>query len=574
MKYKKITITLILAMCLLGTFTTHAQLGDTGQKLQISQGPVVLGTFDLMGRNSANSTASELPINAPFPLKFRSLDSMPATVGNRRCEGLVTGECGWYKAFWIFGDGNYYKPGNFDTDMDVPTLSVDNYLYTQSGIYQPVVYLTEKYHNTKPPDAARAIINVSGTAATGIYLERPQNLGSANDRKLHIDYNHQPRIDYPMNLVVSYRRSDDIHALLVYYNSLSNNTFSLFEPTQLFTYITNEWTNYQGKGYAPKSDFDLSTTSFERLKKENLLRFEPSILDGLNSKFKSRLIYDSLSLFSNLPPNMTEMRVFPVLKTGGLSSMPPGLLVDTPITRFPCFAAISIGTTPVDPLDPAYGRLLQNAQVLFGPLNSLQLGPNIPLYVKGIELLNLPLLTSHDPNTLDVVEVTDHGNGQYLVKFRMTICNNGEVPETNPTLTFNDLTGGRYSSKPELLNLRSNVNPSWSGGSGSRPWNVSMNGFIIAGTPNSSAPSCSELFFTITTDQAGVARLYEKEPRALKVCVTFSTGIGDCSENEILKKDPIPDTCCKMIDGGILCYLIIAILLAILFWFIWRGYRS
>lgn len=546
-----------------------AQPGETGQRLEVSQGGLVLDVFYANGNSTRTNAPQTLSITNAFPLGFRSLDGVPQTIATKSCAGVTNGDCGWYKAFWIFGDGNYYKPENYDTELDVPTLFVGNYRYAQPGTYQPVVYLTEKYHNTKPPEAAKAVIQVSTTGASGAYVERTKILENKPDHNVFIDYNHPPRVDYPINLVLSYRKTQGANALFLYYNSLANQAHTSFAPTQLFTFLVNEATNYQGLEYKPDIQEEIDNTKplMAVVGKQSIR--SGSILDGLNAKFKSRLIYDFSQLSTNLPQGMSELRVFPVLQTMDMQYMPPQLFTVTPTIQFPCFAAILVGQDSVASSDASYDRLIQQAQLLFGPINSMRLGPNNNNYIQGIELLNLKLQTSHDPNSLVVDSIQPLANGKYKVRFRLTICNQGEVTESNPSLEFHDLTGGKFSSKPELEDIGTAI-PSWEGGTAGIPWRVALAGYNVPGTPNSSIPSCRELFFTMETDAQGVDKLYRDVPRALEVCVDFSAGVGECSKNDVLVKIVPPVEQC---DTRLLMILL-GILLIILLWYFLKGIRS
>ena len=568
MMIKKTIQYLLLSVFSFFSLVSIAQPGETGQRLEISQGGLVLDVFYANGNSTRTNAPETLSINNAFPLGFRSLDGVPRTIATRSCVGVMNGDCGWYKAFWIFGDGNYYKPENYDTELDVPTLFVGNYRYAQPGLYQPVVYLTEKYHNTKPPEAARAVIQVSTTGASGTYVERTKILENVPDRNVFIDYNHTPRVDYPINLVLSYRRNQGARALLLYYNSLANQAHSNFIPTQLFTFLTNEATNYQGLGYKPGVEEDIVNEEGLRENYGKLgMNGSGNILDSLKAKFKSRLIYDFSQLSAGLPQELTELRVFPVLQTETMQSIPSQLFTEFPTTQFPCFAAILVGQDSVASTNVAYTRLMQQAQKLFGQINSLRLGPNNNNYIQGIELLNLKLQTSHDPNSLVVDNIQPLDNGKFNVLFRLTICNQGEVTESNPSLEFHDLTGGKFSAKPELRDIGTAI-PTWEGGTAGLPWRVSLAGFNVPGTPNSSVPSCRELFFTMETDAQGVKKLYLDVPRAMEVCVDFSAGVGECSKNDVLEEVPPAEQCDMR-----LCYMILSILLIILLWYFLRGIR-
>lgn len=560
---------------LLSFFSSNAQ--DTGQKIRVSQGRTVLGTYGATGAATDSESPATVPINSLAGITFEALDATPNTVGNKLCVGVNDGNCGWYKGFWIFGDGNYQSFSDNLTQLDTPSRTIINYRYAVPGTYNPVVYLTEKYHNTKPPEEARAFLNVSSTGASGSYVETTQRLANITGRNLDVDFNHQPRVDYPMNFVLSYRKSEPASLVLFYYNSLISNNYSTWTPTGLFSFKSNEATDYQGAGFTPVVENDIAPTAVSPGGLKSGGR-SGSILDALNSKFKSRLVYDVSDFPGALPDNMTELRVFPVIQTVSLDSLPENLLSELPTTRFPTFATILVGTDSVGPNDPAYGLLLKNALTLFGNLSSLRLSPNSQLYIRGIELTNMKLETSHDPNSLVVTDIVAAGGGKYKVTFRMIICNKGQGTESRPSLVFNDLTGGKYNTKPVLGDVNG-ATVTWSGGDAGSAWVAELNGFTITGVPENYAPSCRELFFTIETDANGVNRLYQSSPRALEVCVNFSTGSGECSKNEPLLKDAFQLDSNRDANAGIRCdgilrYLLLLILGLIVLWYLLIGRSS
>ncbi|MFN0214297.1 MAG: hypothetical protein ACKVT2_08580 [Saprospiraceae bacterium] len=506
-----------------------AQPGETGQRMRISQGRTVLGTFSANGTSAESGVSTPRLITEAEPLTFESLDAeAPPTVGNRLCQGVTDGNCGWYKAFWIFGDGNYMKFADDVSSLDAASRSILGYRYFQRGVYKPVVYLTEKYHNDNPPEAARANIDINGAAASGTPIEPTVRLATATDRKVDIDYNHSPRPGYPMNFVLSYRRTDPATAVLLYYNALTTPDFSTFTPARLLQYKTSESAFYQTSVFAPQIVEDLAVGSTPPF-----VFGGPSILDDLNTKFKSRLLYNVANPIAPLTESLTELRVFPVLETYKMVDLPSGVL--PPASSPASFVCILIGTDSVLSSDPARGRMIKNANVLFGNNfnGSFSLGGNNPQYIRGIEIMNLSLDASHDPNALVVTDIRDLGNGKFRVTFKLMICNKGSGNETNPTLTFNDLTDGRYTSQPVFGEL-GGITPGWLGGGAGVSWSANLPGFQITGVPPNYEPSCRELTFSIDTDAEGVARLYQETPRALQVCVKFSGGDGECNPNDML----------------------------------------
>jgi hypothetical protein len=397
-----------------------------------------------------------------------------------------------------------------------------------------------------------------------------------------IDYNHTPRAGYPINFVLSYRRSEPTTTALFYYNSLSDAGFGTFTPTSLLKYKASELTAYQNTAFVPQVVENLAVGGAPPF-----VFGGASLLDAMNTKFKSRLLYNTANPIGLFTEGVTELRVFPVLETFKMIDLPGQAL--PPATSPACFACILVGPDSVSISDPARGRMLKFAQTLFGNnfTGSFRLGPNSQLYIKGIELLNLTLDASHDPNGLVVTDIRDLGNGKFQVSFRLMICNKGSGNETNPTLTFNDLTGGHYTAQPQFIDLTGTA-PVWSGGTPGMSWSANLPGFQITGVPPEYEPSCREISFTMETDAAGVARLYDDSPRAVEVCVKFSAGDGECNPNDILsskqfqKEDgtypglgearpddnpsPVPNTN----SCGLLCILLVLVIVAILIWFFFK----
>jgi len=561
-------------------FTSNAQ--DGGQRLRISQGSAHLGTYGVNGiPDNTTTSPPTLSISTLTGLKFESLDSTTQTVGNSYCADSDDGNCGWYKASWIFGDGNYlFFPDN-NTTMDLASKTINFYRYASNGQFGPVVYLTEKYHNKRPPQDARSVINVNYPPDTNVPPYRELTRRLDNNRRIDIDYNHEPRVDYPFNMVLSYRKNEPVTTVYYYYNSLYNSQSYNFTSTRLVRYVKTEETNYQ-KGRMPVSvdDAGLLRNENRSFMPSGNFGSEGNLLDLLIPRFESRLVYNVSGILKDFPNGLTELRVFPVFEVLPLAEMPPGLLTDTLVKRGPAFAAIIVGSDSLSGNE--FQGLLTTANFLFGTtLNSLQLGPNDPRYIRGIQFLNVEMKASHDPNNLVVTNIDTLASGQFNVTFKLRVCNEGMGMEHSPTLTFKDLTNGPYGSKPVLdattFEDTPGIDTSWK--FIGNHWEVNLEGFTIVGlAPKMIAgeehfvPSCRKIVFSILTDEAGVRRLYQDSPRALNVCVTFSAGAGDCSENEPLSKIVPPPPPPNPSGEGLLFYLLIGVIALILWWyFLWRN---
>lgn len=561
-------------------FVTNAQ--DGGQRLRISQGNTVLGTYGL-GETPHTASPPSLSITNLSGLTFESLDSTTQTVGNAYCADSDDGNCGWYKASWIFGDGNYKFFPQSNSTMDLASKTITGYRYAKSDQYGPIVYLTEKYHNKRPPGSASASITVNYPPNTTLppYQELTKRLATTPNRRIDIDYNHEPRVDYPFNMVLSYRKDEPITTVYYYYNSLFNNQLYSLTSTRLVQYVKTEETNYQrGRLLTSVDDSAFFRDGSKDSAANGNLSPEGNLLDLLIPKFESRLVYDVREISKDQPSGLTEFRLFPVFQTLGLDKMPNGLLVDTPMVREPAFAAIIVGQDSLSGTD--FQGLIATANFLFGTnLNSLQLGPNDPRFIRGIQLLNLPMKASHDPNSLVVTKIDTLSGGQYNVTFKLRVCNEGLGMEHSPTLTFRDLTNGHYGAKPvlsaEIFDNTTNLDTTWKF-VGNR-WSVNLDGFTIVGlapkmidSEEHFVPSCRTIIYSILTDETGVNRLYQDSPRALEVCVTFSAGAGDCTDNEALTKETPPTPQPIPCENGLLFYLLVGVIALILWWyFLWRN---
>jgi len=566
MKFKRtLSQNIFLSIFSLLSLTAFAQNG--GQRLQTMQGDVLLGTTDKNGGPINVTTAA--------PLNFRSLDAPTPTIPNASCDGRLNQNCGWYKGFWIFGDGNYLK---FDDDvaaMDANSLNIRSYDYGRNGTFNPVVYLTEKYNNDDPPEAARARLNINQAATSGVIPEPTRRLANSPQKRIDIDYNHAPRVKYPINFVLSYRSGEDASNVLFFYNGLKNSAdFSSIAPTSILKYDTSEAAAYHTTAYGPQNWINLQAGIGT-----NAPITTGTILEPLNNRYKSLLNYNVQNPIAAFTQGLTELRVFPVLKTNASSALPGGKIPTNPTS----FTAILLGTKPITDADPNYNKLTSLAKQLIGDNipSDLRLNPNSNLFIRDIQYQELQILRSHDPNSLTVTDVRDLGNGQYRVFFRMVVCNEGESPETNISLRFNDLSGGKYTERPSAITGTGldGIAQVWTGGSAGSPWKVNLPGYQISGVPATYSPACNELFFSMDTDLDGVQKLYQNSPRALETCVDFSAGAGECSLNEPLPTntyltdgkyrapDPVPTP-----DGS--PWIVWAILILVLIGILWFWYSK
>lgn len=529
---------------------------NQGQEILVKRNGVLLNT------GTATSLVSMSSTNPSFDFE---LSDPKTTVPNNDCKDETCTECGWYKAFWVFGDGNYKKHTNDVEHMDVDSRKA-SYSYKQPARYEPVVYLTERYHNDKKPDAARIQINVSGGSTTP--ADSPVLLNQLNKRA-EIDYNHDLRKAFPTVFVLSHVNKKNVSRVLLFYNALYNSTNGATTPAELMSYEKTEVPAYF------QSPLD-ETLQYELRKPTFYTRFSSSFFNRLGTKFGNckEYSYDNVSISTALTNGLKEIRLFPVMN---VTDFPPNQVPTLPARM----VSVVLGRQPLS--GDTLATLRSQVLALLPNDVSLGLDDNLlafnnvtpddqgnPEYIVGVADQRIPVVASHDPNNLFITKIDTLTGGRYRVSFSIRICNAGENPESNPILFFHDLTGGRYSTQPQLIDIPTNVVVSWRIQGGEHV--VSLDGFDISGVPPNYQPKCRFVHFSIETDQVGVDRLKQEDPRALEVCVAFSgaTGGQDCSKNDVLKEGDL--TALLPPDGNADCWILffLALIVLILIIYFWK----
>ena len=547
-------------------------VNHTGQQIIVNQ----TGQPEVRGNKTGllvGTVASNTPVSRSNGTFNFSLADPDITVPNNDCRNSNCKVCGWYKAFWIFGDGNYEKFANDVSHMDNASHRV-SYTYAKSALYTPAVYLTERYHNDKKPDAARIAINFTGGSPTNQATDRPRKLPDPLNKRADIDYNHELRKDYPTVFALSHLKSDSISRTLFYYNSTWNK--GEYTPQEIITPDKPEIPAYYKPGRGFETNFgDISSSEFNN-------RFGNSILSQLSGMFLScyEFNYQAGTIDYATADGLNEMRVFPVMNTKKFED--GKIPLDSAI-----FMSLVLGPKPLT--GEALNKVRNEVASLIGQNNDITISEQLLVsinepdgefssseYIKGISFAKIKVLASHDPNNLFVTKIDNLANDRYRVFFSMRICNEGEGIETAPSLAFYDLSGGNYASRPQLVDLPASVTPYW-GRQGGRIDTVKLDRFIIRGVPYPYEPRCEFVQFYIDTDLAGVNKLYQETPRALKVCVTFSGGTSgsECSDNDVLKQgelddEPIPPPSPN--DCWLLFFL--ALLVLILIIYAWRNFQQ
>lgn len=537
---------------------------NTGQQIILKKGRLPLGVG---GENGLTSLVA-IPAQNDPAFTFE-LSDPKKTVPNNNCKDTTCHECGWYKAFWILGDGNYKKFEDDIAHMDAASHTA-SYVYAkrqQQATYVPVMYLTERYHNDKKPGSARIAIPINSSATLTTVADSPVLL-NATSKRAAMDYNHEMRNKYPTTFVLSHLNNDEVTRVLFYYNSLDND--GVRTPQHVMDYDKTEVPAYFDPRVADRAPYDLSNSTDPYFAK-----FGSNFFSRLSQKFGTCKEYSyDFDMNTDLTAGRNEIRLFPVMNTVAFGE---GKIPEQPAF----FASVVLGRKPLVGDSLASVRAVVDA--LFAADNGVDIGNDLQVsiggnnqggqeYIRGVATQSLAILASHDPNNLFVTKIDTLENGRFKVSFSMRICNEGQMPELSPDLIFTDLTGGHYAGQPLLIGMPAGVTVS------SRQdfdgYHFNLNGFLIRGVPLDYEPRCEFVHFSMETDQVGVQKLYQDSPRVLKVCVKFSgsTGELDCSENDVLKPEDLRDTPVKDVKNND-CWLLffLAFLVLTLIIYAWKN---
>lgn len=540
---------------------------NDGQKIVVKQGN------NTLGEGGKDGLATPL-VSSNRSFTFEHRDSK-YTIPNYDCkDNKNCSVCGWYKGFWIFGDGNYKKYQNDVSRMDVDSRKT-TYTYARRGIYEPVVYLTERYHNSTRPDAARAKVDLnSSTAPATPATDSPVLIDPATKRAA-IDYNHNMRTDYPTVFVLSGMQDGNNVGLLFFYNSLQSSTGR--HASSVMTHEKTEMPNYFERPLATVPNYNNNNNINDP---QSYLSFlHGGIFDRLQGQFGNCLTYffEENSFNSATAEGLNEVRTFPVMKTNAFGT---GAIPAEPTVVLSLL--ISLKPAP----DETISALREQMIEFFGDDDILStLGDNLSIstgfgnelatrYIVGMATQSIAVSASHDPNNLFVKDIDTLQNDRYNVTFSLRICNQGEMDETMPSISIQDLTMGHYAAQPVLLTPMTNVTVSWRMEPNVKT--VTLDGFVIPMLPPDHQPRCKFVDFSIETDAAGVAQLYQDSPRALRACVTFAGAVvgtePDCSENDVLMDAPPHPG--PHPDPNSDCWLLLFLALLILILLIYAWYNN
>ncbi len=526
------------------------------------------------------TTHSSATATTPFPIASRnvSLEISDSPTS------LDTFEGARYKAFWIFGDGNFAYFPHREFSLDNRTLRQE-YVYRRSGRYTTEAVLSEKKSNTRPPVRDRRIIQVGGNlipGTTGTPFVQ-QLSGNAKTADVLPSDSMRPH-EYLTAFAVSAPKSPSNSGIYFFYNSK-------VDAGSIIAAAMHEFVDVDLPDYAGTTVLQGLTSALAN-----------PIGDAVKRQFNNYIFVPITSTnFGSMPADadFTEYRIFPILKTIWTSSLPK------------CrFLAVIVGNQSIATSDKEIkdGRVLPEttARVSFFTAEKLaeleRLNRNYfdgrglnsafyidstqtEVYVRGMYEVDVPMVGSIDPNELEVVSICPLEAGKYLVKMRVQVCNRGIIPVSNIPIRLIDHSQGLFSDFAFLTDSAT-LTPTLTFDSGTHTWRFVHGGLNGVSTPedlgsNSRStpyePKCLEVYFTLKTNLAGVKKLFSSNP--LESCATFpgSNFPDECHFNfpvDSTKFTPkygyncggggsVPPTNCCC---GMICFLLIAVILAILLW--------
>jgi len=519
-----------------------------------------------------------------------------------------------YKAFWIWGDGNYSHFGHGNKIQDELTYK-QTYNYSAPGAYNPFVVLTEKKSNKQPPGRT----------------ERKVKINSVNPTRFRPDVFKQ-RLNVPFKTADIFSteklRAGAFHtALVVSAPANENNTGIFFFYNSIYDEATNQ--------YLPRHVHDIETVAIPtyaqgpgldlRQGTMDQLRGDLYLLNILGDLVYTRLRYSFqnymfLPIDNNavraMPENFNEYRFFPILET---------IWADTLAEAG--FMTLVVGKNPPagdfyteEKIDSLIGTLrnffisqVQLEDIMFDQQilkpfkfgisevefqrgeeseSDFQMGIDVQngdtslVYLRGADLQKVEIVGSIDPNELEVLKICRNDNGKYLVTMRLQICNDGYMFEDSILVRIKDV-GNHFSNiqfpaleRPKIKlftdSLLDNNFHKWS-----FSWIHHLAGIYDTIIPPDStvyAPRCNGFEFTVETDWAGVQKL--QQGAGLELCVVFSLSTlqnEDCGFNfpilgQVTQSHGFNcgDPCwCNWV-----CWLIIILVLLLLLYLWWRWYKK
>jgi hypothetical protein len=472
---------------------------------------------------------------------------------NNITRGLSVTDSSRYRAFWIMGDGNFIPSGDhLEKSEDIKTLEI-NYIYSKLGSFNIYPVLIEKKSNGKPPGSdlrkTDASLPVARTA-DGEFIAPPPPLvkGTPFTKRLtpgnRADMLNSEKIrlgGYETALVTSTAlpSSGTQQVALVFYNSLKTDRRTPFFAGTLFpiepTVLRANYTN---------TVHQTGDTSI-------LL---PQLRYAANKQGYLNVLAQPIEILPDIKPDtFSEFRFFPLFKTKPKDN-PNSLSYSTGIPQLDRsaqgetqFLTLVLENVIVNPdFKSGFGTqvpLLQTGQADVGSqlsaeersrivelltsyfpqilegmtpqeLTDLRIH-NTNIYIRGAAYRSTAIVSSIDPTSLDVLQICPKGNGQYDVSMKMTVCNEGNMPEPVVRVDIYKTNGlqvidPKFTDVQDLYNIGYNQQDTI--------WEFEYHN--LDGAYNAVGEYTSSCFskpFSFTTDWAGVQLLKTRKGLTAKV---------------------------------------------------------
>lgn len=461
-----------------------------------------------------------------------------------------------YKAFWIWGDGNFrYYPSNLDYAGDIETLR-DSYAFSglSAGFssqrlseaktsaasagpitigYNTNVLLTEKKSNTEVPPAGIRTIQLSSANFTS--TPQPFQFRVFASKTMDIFNSELNRPYYPTAFVVSAPKNDAaIEKLFFFFNS-----YRLGEAGTFVSGVVHDQSeaillpNYFTSAAAPtiKTTVGDLSANFNTTFSSSVGKYKNFIELDVNNQDRDQM-----------PADFTEVRFFPILKStwddnwiqiNRVTGRPDTIL---PVARY---LSISLGNAPryssVDDDSEEAQAFFSAIQDAFPNLSlpDAQVSDTPRLFIRGIDTLDVRMVASIDPSGIEVLKVCPIGPDKYQVKLKLEVCNEGYMGQGKFTFKITDKTA--LISEPNFLGyphiIKISEDPAlhnWEYG-----WNTYLDGVPLPGSQPTSRiepiQNCIDTVFYTETNWQGVQQLITGN--ALELCIQFSVGPPYCTGN-------------------------------------------
>ena len=444
-----------------------------------------------------------------------------------------------YKAFWMWGDGNFrYFPHGRKAD-DLLTYK-QSYVYSRPGNFTPVVILTEKKSDKAPPGRMERSIQINQTRTSPTPFEKRLNVSG---KTADIFSTEDLRAGgFHTALVVSAPKNIRNTGVFFFYNSIYNRAKNVHLAAPVHKIVSVEVPQY-----AKDAGLSMQEGPTTNLKNPPIVNWlpNPTLINALAAGYQNYIFLPMTgSALEVMSPGFDEYRYFPVLET-----IWPDTLSEAEFLTL--VVGSSIPTTVNDNVpDPFYDA--KRISELRGTLSSVitdydttgllnnmpenflvgtatdNAGNSSNVYVRGAARQSVRLVGSIDPNELEVEKICPTEAGKYKAYLRLQICNEGYMFENSITVRMID-AGNHFSNIDIPQAVKNEFNGTFREETApqhfwSFVWGKHLDGIYDASNPNDDyAPSCAEFRFTIETDWAGVQKL--QAGNGIEMCVTFSNSI-------------------------------------------------